>query len=150
MWGMEIIFIRPGIYKLVHPLTGFSDRILFGTVYHGIGTLLPVYLTTYCYVKVYKTLKEAYQYNGFEVKPSRVLWYSAIQILCFVPEMVIDTFFLCKGEEVIIEGQVIMFITKKSWPFLNLLAYWFFTPAGVQRESVDVDESKVISRETLL
>jgi len=137
IWGVTIHYFSPGVCKLLHPMTGFLNRFLFGLFFHGLGGLLPILITLNYYIKVYNILKDIHIYSSFQAKSARVLWFAAIQIVCFLPEVVIDVYFLIIGQEPGLTPAFIMYILKRCWPFLNLLAYWFLNDVNRMRNSLD-------------
>ena len=133
---------------MVHPLTGVLDRFLFGFVFHGLGGLLPILITLNYYIKAYNILKDIHLYSSFQAKSTRVLWFAAIQIVCFLPEVIIDVYFLIRGQEPSLTPALIMYILKRCWPFLNLLAYWFLNDINkarnsLHRESTDQSDTQL-------
>jgi len=118
-------------------MTGFLDRFLFGLIFHGLGGLLPIIITLHYYIKAYNILKEIHIYSSFQAKSPKVLWFAAIQIVCFLPEVLIDVYFLIIGEEPSMTPAFIMYVLKRCWPFLNLLAYWFLNDVNKARRSLD-------------
>jgi len=151
IWGIDVEYISPGLYKVVHPLIGVADRIYFGVFYHGVGGLTPVAITAYCYYKVYETLKEIHIYSSFQAKPARVLWYAAIQVICFAPEMLIDLYYLARGEIPTSNASMIMYCLKRLWPVLNLLAYWFVMDVtGPVKITNDNDEEENENERSML
>jgi len=147
IWGIEVLYVSPGLYKVVHPLVGIVDRLCFAVFYHGVGGLTPVVITAYCYYKVYENLKEIHIYSSFQAKPARVLWYAVIQVICFAPEMLIDLYYLALGEVPAPNASVVMYVLKRLWPVLNLLAYWFVMdvtgPIKTTNDDDEEDDDKI-------
>jgi len=124
------------------------ERIIYLLIMNGIGCLLPVLVTMWCYYQVYCTLKEI-EYIDPAVKPTRVLWYALIQILCFFPEMIIDIIFTLLGTENPFAASIISYVPKRFWGVLNLLAYWFLNTANEHRKSTAVFKRKTHSEFSL-
>jgi len=108
-----------------------------------IGTLAPIIITFSLYFQVYKVLRiedDGEMRNKALSNPRRVLNYSFIQFICFFPGILADGVFMFQGKIAPFEIAVIISITRRSWGFLNLLAYWFLRIGEEENNNLHFDE----------
>jgi len=119
---------------------------MYNISYNFITICIPIIIICYCYYKVTQTVKKMY---GFAISASqlrsnslKMFGYVAIPILCFLPGIVSDLIFSFQGTYYNLEAQIITSIARRSWSFLNLLAYWFLNlpEHHKKRDSVIGDE----------
>jgi len=148
LFGIHTIYRAGGSISIRYPLKGLVDQILFFFFFDLVGTLIPIFITYYLYLQVYKSLKAQEEYCGepLEENPKKVLWYSYIQLFCFLPGTLSDAIFMFQGRNSPFYVSVLISVTRRSWGFLNLLAYWFLKIAKKKEEEqsfVDNDNSEI-------
>jgi len=151
-WGVKIVYTGPGACLLRFPNPEESNKLMFYLVFDIFGTLLPVLMISFCYFQIYKKLKEAYKFHLAQsrINPNKILIYAFIPILCFVPLVASDPFFTLRGEIIPFPLQLFITVTRRSWAFLNLLAYWFLNPAFERGNSLNsADNSANLSASDL-
>jgi len=136
LFGIQTIYRAGGSISIRYPLESLANQILFFIFFDLVGTLIPIFITYYLYLQVYKSLKTQEEYSGepLEENPKKVLWYSYIQLFCFVPGTLSDAFFMFQGRNAPFGVSVFISVTRRSWGFLNLLAYWFLKIAKKKEE----------------
>lgn len=120
-------------------------------LYNFIGTLLPVLMIAYCYLKVTKAMKEEYELSKEESRKNnfKIFAYMAIPFICFVPGVLADTVFSFMGVDYPRWFTMMNFIIRKSWCVLNLLVYWFLGSSNQKTNPAlanDDDNQSQISR----
>jgi uncharacterized membrane protein (DUF485 family) len=118
------------------------DSIMYLVVFDGIGGLLPIMVTLYCYYKVYCTLRDDDFPRELQVRASRVFWYSFVQIICFVPEILADIICSVTNNNYPFGVGAIITFLYRSWGFLNLLIYWFLLPRAEKNYDMSYDVMK--------
>ena len=140
-WGIETIFHEGGVVSIRYPLHGLANQIMYYLIYDIIGTLVPIIITYIFYFQVCKALKKGdnYEKEASLHNPRRVLIYSFIQFICFFPGILFYGIFMFQGKIAPFGVAVVVSFTRRSWGFLNLLAYWFFK-VGEQENNSHCDE----------
>jgi len=135
-WGIEIIYHDGGEVIIKYPIEGFSNQIMYFLIFCFLGTLVPIFINFYLYLQVSKALKAQAEDSGEKSSnnSNRVLWYSFIQFICFVPGVFTDCFYMFQGEYPPMEVAAIVGSVRRTWGFLNLLAYWFVRMAEDERK----------------
>ena len=122
------------------------DKITYFIAFEIYGLFLPIIVTTYCYIRVYKVLNQIYcmPFIRSQLKTYRVLWYAFIPVVCFLPEFFAASYGLIASVHFSMPLAVAMSVLHRSWNFINLLAYWFLQPADQdnQRDS-DIDSDSM-------
>jgi len=122
-------------------MNSLSNQIMYLVVFQLLGTILPIVMTFYLYWKVYKRTKGAGGENS-----KHLLWYSAIQIFCFVPGSLLDVIYMFLNIESLPFWAIeISSLCHRSWGFLNLLAYWFLRYADNEKDETkqEAEENNV-------
>jgi len=149
-FGIQTIYRPGGSISILYPLEGLTNQLLFFTSFDLVGTLLPIFITYHFYLQVYKCLRtqEEYSAEKLEENPKRVLWYSYIQLFCFVPGTLSDAIFMFQGRTAPFTVSVFISVTRRSWGFLNLLAYWFLkiTKRKEEEQSFAVNDNSDIEK----
>ena len=143
------MFTGPGACLIKFPDPEASNKPMFYLVFDILTTLLPVLVTSFCYFKVYQKLKDSYKFHleQSRINPNKILIYAFIPILCFVPLVVLDPFFTLQGEVLPFPAHMFITVTRRSWAFLNLLAYWFLNPAFERRNSLTDNSANLSSND---
>jgi hypothetical protein len=105
-----------------YPKENLLNQIYYYLVYEVIGTMLPIALTFLFYFKVYKELKTI---SDVDSNPKSVLWYSVIQMICFLPGSLFDGFYMFTNQEPPFWSEFSSSLCNRFWGFLNLLAYFY-------------------------
>ena len=150
---------------------------MFVLTYDVFFTFLPILITFFCYLNVYLILRKTYknQMKNSQVDASRVLWYSAVQMICFMPAITVDlinTFIATDdpdpsdtgdsgdsagtGDDTDTGGDTSMnaalflvFVLHRSWGIFNALTYWFLrTRANNSRKAASFDSDSNSSKQT--
>jgi len=134
-FGVKVIAIG-GDVVIKMPLNNLSNQIGYFVVFLLFGTILPIVITFYFYFQVYKKIKET---TGERSK--YLLWYSAIQIFCFLPGCVFDTIYMFLNIETLPFLVILLSsICHRSWGFLNLMAYWFLRYTSNEKDETKHEE----------
>jgi len=122
-----VIYLGPGAYAFKFTDPENSNQIMFYVLYDILLTIVPVLAIVYCYYQVYKTLKSLYEFaiSQSQLNPRKVLLYTLIPILTFVPANIADLIYLLPGDIYPFVVSYFISVSKRSWGFLNLLAYWY-------------------------
>jgi len=143
-FGLNVIYLGPGAYAFKFTDPENSNQTAFYLLYDILLTLLPVLIIVYCYYQVYKTLKSLYKFaiDPSQLDPRKVLLYTLIPILTFVPGNIANLVYLLPGDIYPFAVSYFISVTKRSWGFLNLLAYWYL---NFNDERIDIEASETTS-----
>ena len=110
---------------------------MFFLSYVTMGVVLPIMLTMYCYIKVFLRFKRMHQGTLYEknIKATRVLWFSSIQVICFLPGLVLDIVAALNDKNYSGEIFLVTIFLRRCWGFLNLLVYWFLRSKTSKEEA---------------
>lgn len=120
------------------PTSGFMDQMIYFAFNDIIGRILPILISFVCYYKTYTFLRRTADDNvvPLHVEPFKIMYYSIVQVLCFLPGSIADIFFLTNGMKYTFMSGLFVTSLHRCWGFLNLLAYWSLkTSEEARRES---------------
>ena len=82
---------------------------------------------------------------------SQVLWYPIAQIICFLPGIIADFWymFIAKEERYHFGPAIIVNSLHRSWGFLNMMAYYFIRPGKKNNESDLMENNRSINQISL-
>jgi len=150
LFGVELEF-DSGVILISYPQNNLLDQILYYLVFEVIGNILPIAITFGLYYKVYKELKIISQHSSnIDTNPQSVLWYSVIQMFCFLPGSFLDAYFMFTNQKDPLWSDLVSSLCNRSWGFLNLLAYWYVRYTNedekpsrqtLQKDLLDLDDS---------
>lgn len=142
VFGIQIEYFSPGLFSMNQPADDMFNQVMYLVLYDGIGTLLPIIITFYCYLYVFRSIRATYGTAGktSHVDASRVLWYSGIQMVCFIPAVLMDITSMFVNFDAFAPG-LIAFVLHRSWGFFNALAYWFLRTNRMDRGGSLVSEN---------
>ena len=146
-WGLHVVATGPGTCLLTFPNADESNKVVYYLVFDIACTFLPVLITSFCYFQIYRKLKDSYKFHLTQsrINPNKIFVYAFIPILCFIPLVLADPFYTLAGELLPFPLQYFITVTRRSWAFLNLLAYWFLNPAFERKNSLSSDSSVNLS-----
>ena len=140
-FGINITSDIPGIYYITYPTGYFYDRFMnyFATVI--FNQFIPITITFIYFMKAYKVLKTPY-YDFVEQSqhPPKIYWYPTIQILCFLPGIIANTYFVIEGAYLPMVFGLVVATLHRWWGFLNLVAFWFVKPKAEEEDEEQPDQ----------
>lgn len=140
LWNIHAKFDEAGLISVDYGLTSAQNQTLYLIFEDLMGTLLPILITLYCYYRVFETLSSM---TGSIINPTRVLYYSIIQMVCFMPGIIADLVFIFQQSRYNVVCAIVVGFLHRCWGFLNLLAYWFTNP---QQEAQEVKETPEVRK----
>jgi len=130
-FGIEVEYLDSGKFFIKTP-DDFSEKITYLITFDVVGKLVPIIFTFFCYWSVHLILTSPYQNDKNTVAP-RVLWYSGIQLICFLPGILADLSGLW-GFKRPFQLNLLVYTLHHAWGFLNLVVYWFLRPSENKRK----------------
>lgn len=123
-------YYQPGAIAMFYPTNGVSDQIFYFLIVDVLDRVVPITITCFCYYKVFQHLSSSLENNlsNSKINRVRVLSYSLIQIVCFVPGIIGDIIFMSQGTRYSNGLVVVVSSLHRCWGIFNLLAYWFLRP----------------------
>lgn len=139
--GVQVMYYQPGAIAMFYPTSGVSDQIAYFLIFDVLGRMVPISITSFCYYKVFQKLSSSLENNlsSSKINRVRVLSYSLIQIVCFIPGMIGDIIFMSQGARYSNELVVVVSTLHRCWGIFNLLAYWFLRP----KEKIDLQKQSL-------
>ena len=136
-FGIEVGYAESGNF-FIKPPERFSQQVVYLFVFDIVGKLIPIIFTFFCYWSVHKMLTGPYEKTSDEKQPvaPRVLWYSGIQFICFLPGIMADLSGLF-GFVRPFQLNLVIYALHHAWGFLNLVVYWFLRPQNRRKQSFE-------------
>ncbi len=125
------------------------ERITYTFVNDFIGTLLPILVTSFYYLRVYQVMRKLNRSFGAFVNYDkgeffRVFCYFVIPLICFTPSIIASILqvYYNTGNAVL---SIIASVLKRVWAILNLLAFWHLNPpSSDRRDSIETPDELLI------
>ena len=131
MFGVGVRYLGPGLAAVDYPLVGDTDKILYFVFFNLIPKVIPTLIITWCYVKVGYIVRTTFSYamtqSQSQFSAFRIFGYIFIPMLCFFPGIIADVVCSYEGTFYPLWVQILVYTVRRSWPFLNILAYWFLS-----------------------
>jgi len=138
--GINVTYYEPGKFSVKQPQDDLYHKLIYIGIFDIIGIFIPLLITAFCYLNVHRHLTNPYNYpsNGPKSENPRVLWYSFIQLICFLPGIIMDIVNIW-GHDYHFGWKLMVFGLHHSWGFLNVLVYWFLRPSEEPKRSQSID-----------
>jgi len=131
LFGVSVRYLGPGLAAVDYPLEGALDKILYFVFFNLIAKMIPIIIITWCYLKVGYIVRTTFSYamtqSQSQFSAFRIFGYIFIPMLCFLPGILADIVCSYQGTFYPLWAQVFVYTVRRSWPFLNIMAYWFLT-----------------------
>jgi len=144
VWGIHAEYIGPGLFRLAFADPANSNPKMFFIFYDFIGTLLPVFIISFCYIGVYKFLKflKSLAVTYSRINTNKVLLYIFIPALCYLPQIISDMIYTSRKRSSPFWMAFLISTLRRSWGVLNLLAFWFTSIDGNDNKESLLNQSQ--------
>jgi len=138
-WGISVTYYEPGKFSVKQP-DSLHDKLIYIGVFDIIGKFVPILITAYCYLNVHRHLTNPFNLPivGPKSENPRVLWYSAVQVMCFLPGIILDIVSI-GNNDIHFSWKLLVFSLHHAWGFLNVMVYWFLRPSEEPMRKGSID-----------
>ena len=142
-----------GMYTIGYSTQKEFTKVINFVLRDVIGQVVPIALTTYCYLRIYFITKTSYIKNVSFSRTTltRMVWCAMLPVIFLSPRIVGDVCFTLQGDYYPFWISNIVGILQRVWGFLNLLAFWVFRPSEKDsRDSIKVPLGRSFNKEPIL
>jgi len=148
---LKVVHLGKGVATVTYATGNHWLRLIDWIIYDVVATLAPVIMIAFCYKKLQESLKSSFIYSPYisrnPANSARIQLYISIPIICFVPIVGLHFINIFFDNEYPFDVTLFLATLRRTWGFLNLLAYWFFKPEkqtgpGMSNDNSLIDEAE--------